>query len=188
MSNRELFERRRRFLELPGHRWMARPRGFLTSQSLKQGRNRDGPGGCGREITRFFARRSTGRVVDVMTPSLNSRKCPPIGTIRHMSNAPRPDARSRLAGLLAGTGEQPSPEIEQSPQLTADVMSGRRRKWDADDYRMRGLVPARPKSETVSLGVRVNPVTKERFRAAASERAITIGELLDDLAEALATP
>jgi hypothetical protein len=50
---------------------------------------------------------------------------------------------------------------------------------------MRGLTPPAERLLVVSFGAQVKPSTKTKLRVMAAERGCTLGEVLDELAEAL---
>jgi hypothetical protein len=77
---------------------------------------------------------------------------------------------------------------KQGQDETPKPPDGRRRKWDANDYAIRGILPPRPVEGTDSLKVRVNRATKTWLRDRAAERRVTIGDFLDELVAGLAEP
>lgn len=86
-----------------------------------------------------------------------------------------------LSKWNAGGSSTADEQLASHAQAAARV----RRKWDADDYRRRGLRPAR---DRVPLSVKVSPEARDKLKRLATESAVSIAACLEALILAATEP
>lgn len=76
-----------------------------------------------------------------------------------------------------------APVANEAPATLAPVAKRTRRKWTADDYRIRGLKAPDEREPRAKLNAEVSPATLAKVRAYAIENGVSIGRAVDQLIE-----